>query len=353
MADTAHPVSLNVQNDQEKKLENALLTLRDILVKGTFSGDLDQGIAENKFFKEITAELEDLRQFALALSTGDLSKKLSTKGILAGSLKNLQSSLLHLSWQAKMISQGDFSQRVDFMGEFSDAFNNMVINLADNRMRLQQHENELVNLNNNLVQEIAERKRIEQTLRDTNEQLEFHVREIEKLHEILREQAIHDSLTGLFNRGYLQETLIREIHRAERETIPVSVIMMDIDKFKSVNDSFGHKAGDLMLEALGKLLIANSRGQDIACRYGGEEFVLVMPGASLETAHERAETIRNAFGNLRIKYQDAELHATLSLGIAAYPNHGSNGDELLNHADQALYQAKEAGRDRVVLYNRD
>ncbi len=198
--------------------------------------------------------------------------------------------------------------------------------------------------------DITERRRVEIAYQEANKRLEAHVTEIELLHEQLREQAIRDPLTGLFNRRYLQETLDREISRAGRDGQSVGLIIMDIDNFKQVNDSYGHKAGDQMLKALGKLLMANIRSEDIPCRYGGEEFVIVMPGASLQAARDRAESIRNKFDALYVHYGNQILHATMSLGVAAFPQHGLNSEATLIRADRALYHAKQKGRNCVVAY---
>ena len=125
-----------------------------------------------------------------------------------------------------------------------------------------------------------------------------------KLRETLQNQAIRDPLTGLYNRRYLEETMDRELHRSRRLKAPLGVVMMDLDHFKDFNDTFGHAAGDALLSALANVITTGIRTEDIACRYGGEEFLLVMPGASLETTRERAENVRQAVQALQVKYQD-------------------------------------------------
>jgi diguanylate cyclase (GGDEF)-like protein/PAS domain S-box-containing protein len=168
-----------------------------------------------------------------------------------------------------------------------------------------------------------------------------------RLRETLRSQAIRDPLTGLFNRRYMEETLDRELKRSMRTGSPITVIMMDLDHFKDYNDTFGHNAGDELLSALGNLVKSEIRGEDIACRYGGEEFLLIIPGTSMEVGLERAELLRMAVKEMH-EHHGGLKPITLSLGVAAYPVHGSTGLDLILAADAALYQAKRAGRDRVI-----
>ena len=173
-----------------------------------------------------------------------------------------------------------------------------------------------------------------------------------KLRETLSHQAIRDPLTCLYNRRYMEETIERELHRAARNGAPLGIIMFDIDHFKELNDSFGHSAGDAFLRELGTFLMANVRQEDIACRYGGDEFILVLPECSIETTRERAEQVREGFKRLGVKYHGQGLRAvTLSLGVAVFSAHGLTAESLLRKADQALYRAKAEGRDRVVVAN--
>lgn len=171
-----------------------------------------------------------------------------------------------------------------------------------------------------------------------------------KLRETLRHQAIRDPLTGLFNRRYLTETLEREIARAQRRDSGLGVIMLDVDHFKRFNDTYGHDAGDRLLAVLGRYLQSTIRAEDIACRYGGEEFTLILPEISLPTLLERAEEIRAGAKELEVLHQGKLLgEVTISLGVSYFPHHGKDGETLLQAADAALYQAKRAGRNRVVM----
>lgn len=199
--------------------------------------------------------------------------------------------------------------------------------------------------------DITSRKQSETVLKETNQKLHEQLVEIRTLRDQLHEQATRDPLTNLYNRRYLEEVFSQELARASRENYPVCVIMMDIDRFKRVNDTCGHKVGDEVLQALASLIVLHIRGFDAACRYGGEEFVIVMPKLSIETARERAEFLRKEFASMPISCPEIKFGPTLSIGLATYPFDGTNIEQLLNEADQALYAAKSSGRNRVVIYS--
>lgn len=198
--------------------------------------------------------------------------------------------------------------------------------------------------------DISERRAAEAQLRAVNENLRDQLEKIELLQVALKEQTIRDSLTGCFNRRYLDETLERELWRSRREGYPLALVMLDLDHFKRVNDTHGHQAGDEVLRALAETLQAEIRQEDIFCRYGGEEFVVLMPHILLAVAAERAERWRLKVADMRVRFGDLELTLTASFGVAAYPNHGRTADELTHFADMALYTAKSEGRNRVVVY---
>jgi len=172
-----------------------------------------------------------------------------------------------------------------------------------------------------------------------------------RLRESLKNLSIRDPLTGLFNRRYLVETLEREFYRARRAAAPVAIIMIDADHFKRFNDTFGHEAGDAVLRELGAFLKSSVRAEDIACRYGGEEFCLVLPQMSRDGARVRAEAIRQGVARLDIKLGGKALGpVTLSLGVASFPDDADTGEAVLASADAALYQAKQQGRNRVCVF---
>lgn len=186
-----------------------------------------------------------------------------------------------------------------------------------------------------LIMDITERTRAE--------------RAVQVLQEELREQSTHDALTGLYNRHFLEESFRRELLLADRGGHPVSVIMGDLDHFKTVNDLYGHLAGDEVLRVFGALLTNIARASDIICRYGGEEFLLVLPGMTEEGAVKRAEQLRQAMGAVGVSHGASQITVTASFGIAVYPTDGSTTDELIAAADNALYSAKAQGRNRVNL----
>lgn len=172
------------------------------------------------------------------------------------------------------------------------------------------------------------------------------------LQETLRQQSIRDALTGLFNRRYLEESLPRELGRCERRGLPLALMMLDVDHFKAFNDQHGHEGGDAVLAAFGRMLQSHSRAEDIPCRFGGEEFVLILPEADLASAQRRAEDIRTAVAALRVQHRRRELGGlTVSIGIAVAPDDASDAPALQRLADEALYRAKRAGRDRVEVAN--
>lgn len=171
-----------------------------------------------------------------------------------------------------------------------------------------------------------------------------------KLRDTLKHQSIRDPLTGLFNRRYMEEALEGELGRSSRKNRPLSIFMLDLDHFKKFNDTFGHEAGDIMLREFAYNMQKRMRGEDIVCRYGGEEFVVILVEAGLEVAQKRAEQLLDAARHLNVLQRGQSIGGiTLSIGIAAFPEHGSSVDALLRGADRALYRAKEKGRDRFVV----
>lgn len=175
---------------------------------------------------------------------------------------------------------------------------------------------------------------------------------LKKAQAELQEQAIRDPLTGLYNRRYLLERVDLEFARARRENQPISFVMVDIDHFKNVNDNFGHKAGDIILQKLAAQLLSRTRIGDIACRYGGEEFLVVLPNIKAEKAHQIAERWRKLFMGSTMPLEYTDIKITVSCGVSEFPLHGGTSEELIATADKALYYAKQTGRNRVVIWKK-
>jgi diguanylate cyclase (GGDEF)-like protein len=170
------------------------------------------------------------------------------------------------------------------------------------------------------------------------------------LREVLRMQSIRDPLTSLFNRRYMEESLEREIRRAARKKATLAVMMIDVDHFKRFNDTFGHEAGDAVLRFLGNVLRSHFRAEDVVCRYGGEEFTVILPEISLDMARQRADQLCVVAKEQLVEFRGQALdRISISVGVSCYSENGGTADSLLRAADAALYRAKAEGRDRAVI----
>jgi diguanylate cyclase (GGDEF)-like protein len=293
------------------------------------TADLPANLKPYPALSDFYATLLELRQFFLALVQGDLSKEIRIKGYLSGALKSLQANLRHLTWQTQMIASGDFSQRVDFMGEFSEAYNTMVTQLDESLQQIKAKEAELTRINGELRQ---------------NE-------------ERYRQLAITDPLTGIFNRRHFYQLAESELQRACRYGHPLAVIMLDIDYFKRINDTYGHATGDQVLQALANLVRGTLRAIDIFARYGGEEFIVLLPETDLMAVRTIAERLCRKIGETPLPIEPNYINITISLGASVFnpsaqlvpsPKTGTL-DQLIDLADKALYEAKKTGRNRVCL----
>ncbi len=288
------------------------------------------------------ANLMSLREVLYAASNGDLSRQACFKGYVAGTLKTLQASLRHVSWQTKMVASGDFTQRIEFMGEFSQSFNAMVMQLDQTRTELMKKETELGSVNEELLKEIVVRKQAEAVLRESE--------------EALRLLATTDPLTGLNNRRRFFELAEAEIGKALRYSRPVAVMMYDIDFFKHVNDNYGHAGGDLVLRMVADATRETVRATDVPGRYGGEEFVVLLPETDVTAALTVAERLRGRIEATPVDGGQGPIAITASFGVSAHLERTDSKQsekvlsEFINAADQALYASKDAGRNRVTAY---
>jgi diguanylate cyclase (GGDEF)-like protein/PAS domain S-box-containing protein len=199
-----------------------------------------------------------------------------------------------------------------------------------------------------VARDITEERLMENKLQHANETLKEQLEQIKALQETLREQTIRDPLTSLYNRRFLDDMLALQIGQARREEKPIGLVMIDLDRFKEFNDTYGHTAGDEMVKNLAHILKTRTRQGDFACRYGGEEFMVVMPGATLSVAIRRAEEWRDIFEDTPVVYEGTQLWSTFSAGVAAFPVHACTPEALIKAADKGLYLAKNCGRNRIA-----
>lgn len=248
-------------------------------------------------FPKLYETIEDIRELSAALGKGELQKVVSNKGYILSNLKALQAGMRHLTWQTQKIANGDFTQKVDFLGEFSNSFNQMVDHLRDNSEHLQQ-------------------------------------------------LAHIDALTQIPNRLALDGFLKKAFQNCKSQKKELSIILIDIDWFKHVNDTYGHQAGDVVLRELGQRLSQEFRSGDVFARYGGEEFMAVLPAASLENTIRIGERILGVVRNMSIRISpELVLSITVSMGISNMREEDEDYEGIVKRSDSALYEAKNSGRN--------
>ena len=200
-----------------------------------------------------------------------------------------------------------------------------------------------------ISRDITARKIAEDNLRQQAGRLQDQIEEINLLQEQLEDQATHDTLTGLYNRRMMEVVLEQQLKLCQQTRQTFSVVIIDIDQFKKINDECGHQVGDTLLEEFGKCIMASTRADDFSCRYGGDEILMAFQKMSIKQAIRKADLIRQRLGEIGIDLEDRRISATVSIGIATSPIHGKTIEELIKKADEALYAAKEKGRNQVFL----
>jgi len=289
----------------------------------------------------IHAELFALRTFLQSFAKGNIELEICLRGTLGGSLKSLQANFRHLTWQIQQVAEGDFAQRVDFMGDFSIAFNSMVAKLNCALTELRLKEEELTRLSAALQSEVDEKTEILAALRKSEANFRY--------------KAAHDALTGVLNRRSFYDMAVMELERAKQAGEPCCLALFDIDNFKRFNDGYGHIVGDASIRHTITTAKKTLRQQDIMGRFGGDEIILLFPSVDKTAGCAIAERLRTKISQTPVKISAGKsAPMTVSIGLSFIsPNLQKKRtvaflEKIISHADSALYAAKNAGRNVVA-----
>jgi diguanylate cyclase (GGDEF)-like protein len=324
------------------------------LLKDNAVPQLEGELAELPVLGEIHQDLKTIREILYAFAGGDLSPTITIRGIIPGCLKTLQAHLRHMIWQVQMVEQGDFTQQIQFMGEFSSAFNSMINQMDITLKELKAKEIDLQTLADSLRKEINLRNTAVEALQESESRFKY--------------LASHDPLTGAMNRRSFMERAEFELKSARKRNVPCGIVMMDIDHFKDFNDTWGHQAGDEALRHVVSIIAAMLRKDDFLGRYGGEEFVFFFSHADKKTGIAIAERVREAISGNPVRLGTGSIPISASFGVVlaedaeqppaaldAIPREGGDKflETLIRYADLALYRAKQRGRNRVVCFEKE
>ena len=302
--------------------------------------ELKGEMAKEPVLVELQEQIISIRHILYAFSTGDLSPDIRIRGFIAGSLKALQAHLRHMTWQVQQVEHGDFSQRVDFLGDFSIAFNNMVLKLDETMSDLRKKEEALLDLTNSLQTEVNLRSSAMEALQESEARFKY--------------LASHDPLTGALNRRSFLDRAANELKLSFQRGELCAIAIMDVDHFKRFNDTYGHQRGDEALKHVVKIATQNLRHGDLLGRYGGEEFVFLFTKADLAHGTMVADRICKAIAETPFVDKGVSMYVNASFGVSSTDEDiAYSGDyiqQLISHADTALYHAKATGRSKVVSY---
>lgn len=304
-----------VARDGKSQVEDVINYVHAVLSRKAIESDeIPENIRHVGGMQQLYELLWGIRRITEALGKGELTYNCNERGYVIGSLKALQANLRHLTWQARCIAKGEYRHRANFLGDFSTAFNTMV------------------------------------------EELDKSVSKLTRLSTRYKEMSCRDSLTGLLNRrAFISRAM--DMLKAEVCQGQAVIIMADIDYFKKINDTWGHTCGDAVLRHMAQLFLSQLREDDLCCRYGGEEFILLLPGMGLQPGYGVAERLRRQICDGRVTYEGHDIAITASLGVSCIdlsrlPSDCRTVFEItVKEADACLYQAKKTGRNRVVCAN--
>ncbi|MCD8140784.1 MAG: diguanylate cyclase [Planctomycetaceae bacterium] len=312
--------------------------IKKLLLSGK-APELTPELAELPDMPEIHQYLVELRRQLGGYARGDFSAEVKLRGVMAGMVKVLQANMRHLIWQMERVEGGKLAQRVDFMGEFSVAFNSMVKQLDDALTSLRLKEEELLRITHELQQEVEKRGAALSALQKSEENFKY--------------LAEHDPLTNLLNRRSFFAQAEVEMARNTIMDNPSCIAVMDVDSFKGFNDTHGHPSGDAALRHIASISQQQLRSNDIMGRLGGEEFIFFFSNVDLEQGRLAAERIRAVIATNPVKVDGRRLPVTASFGVVEVPpgcaGTGNIMDAAMRIADEALYEAKAAGRNRVMV----
>lgn len=326
--------------EKQRPLADAVLEHVTAMLHAPAVPSIPAAAADNHDLQKIHDYLAELRDILTNFSRGDLNKDIVLRGVVAGKLKALQANLLHLTWQIQQVAAGDFTQRVEFMGDYAMAFNSMVEQLDAALEALRAKEEELTKLTDALQHEVAQKD--EALIALSKSEARF------------RYMAEHDPLTGVLNRRSFYDLAAMELDRALQSGHACSLVILDIDHFKRFNDTYGHLEGDAALRHVTETSQAALRQHDIIGRYGGEEFVMFFPRTTLEEGKTVAERVRTAIATAPVQTKTRPVPVTASLGLAnVVAAHSKKKgvaflEEVLDLADSSLYAAKNSGRNCLV-----
>ena len=333
-------------NNQDSLAHQAVVFLEELLMRHD-NPPLPPALSTIKGFSQIYSDICSLKSALYNFSIGKFEHDLPDTGITAGYVRTLQENIDRLAGQCRLVAGGDLTQRADFMGGLSDAFNRMTESLAAQHQMLEQKQSELTKLTKDLQNEMKKKEEMEAALRASE--------------EMYRQRSLRDPLTGLYNRSYFFESASREMENLKRHKDgSCCVMMMDIDHFKKFNDAHGHLCGDQAIKMVANTIDQSLRKSDIFARYGGEEFSLFLAGTDLEKGTTIAERIRITVSSQPTPAKNDQTPITISIGLycveSAKLNPLTPGNkillEALSEADAALYTAKEKGRNMVWVANK-
>jgi diguanylate cyclase (GGDEF)-like protein len=299
-------------------------------------------------FNSLYQHTSEIKNALNNFAKGDLDLRLVKKGATSGNLKAILANLSHLAWQFKLAASGDYSHTVDFMGDFSEAFNLMTSSLRNHEKEIQEKQNELAKMAEELKKEIHRRDQFEAALKESENNY--------------RNQALHDPLTHIYNRAYFNESGKREVEFTRRQGTDLCLLMMDLDYFKVFNDTYGHLSGDAALIHVTKIVNEIKRNTDIFARYGGEEFVLLLPQTNFVGGVVIAERLKIEIASRTDPAPNCHKPLTISIGLACLTQEEALSDpnscedvlrKLLAKADEGLYMGKKNGRNQVCWVGMD